>query len=99
MVLGLCLTKLSYVTKIVINIGVNVKEFILSSRIGVVPLDVCRKEVVSQVEDAPFTAVIADETNNVIVQNQLSIVVTYIHHYKVVLHQIYDGDSVMNGSI
>ena len=50
-------------------------------------------------EDAPFTAVIADETNNVIVQNQLSIVVTYIHHYKVVLHQIYDGDSVMNGSI
>ena len=42
-------------------------------------LKVYRREVVSQVEQTHFIAVIADETTDISVQNQLSIVLKYIH--------------------
>ena len=47
-------------------------------------LEVYRKEVVSQVGQAHFVAVIADETTDISVQNQLSIVLRYIHQGNVV---------------
>ena len=47
-------------------------------------LKVYKKEVVSQVEQAHFIAVIADETTDISVQNQLSIVVRYTHQGNVV---------------
>ena len=47
-------------------------------------LEVYRKEFVSQIEQAKFVAVIADETTDISVQNQLSIVVRYIHRGNVV---------------
>ena len=47
-------------------------------------LKVCRREFVSKVEQANFVAVIADEPTDISVQNQLSIVVRYIHQGNVV---------------
>ena len=47
-------------------------------------LNVYRKEVVSQIEQAEFVAVIADETTDVSVQNQLSVVLRYINEGRVV---------------
>ena len=48
-------------------------------------LGVYRKEVISQVSKPPFIAVIADETTDVAVQNQLSIIVIiYVHDCRVV---------------
>ena len=47
-------------------------------------LEVYKKEVIHQVRQANFIAVIADETTDVSVQNQLSIVIRYINNESVV---------------
>ena len=47
-------------------------------------LEIYRKEVISQVRQTNFVAVIADETTDVSVQNQLSIVIRYINNDSVV---------------
>ena len=47
-------------------------------------LQVYKNKVIAQVSEAPFIAVIADETTDVSVQNQLTLVIRYIHNCKVV---------------
>ena len=47
-------------------------------------LQIYKNKVIAQVSEAPFIAIIADETTDVSVQNQLSLVIRYIHDYKVV---------------
>ena len=45
---------------------------------------VYENKVIAEVSEAPFIAVIADETTDVSVQNQLTLVIRYIHNCKVV---------------
>ena len=47
-------------------------------------LQVYKNKVIAEVSEAPFIAVIADETTDVSVQNQLTLVIRYIHNCKVV---------------
>ena len=47
-------------------------------------LQIYKNKVIAQVSEAPFIAIITDETTDVSVQNQLSLVIRYIHDYKVV---------------
>ena len=47
-------------------------------------LQIYKNKVIAQVSEASFIAIIADETTGVSVQNQLSLVVRYIHDYKIV---------------
>ena len=47
-------------------------------------LELYRKEIISQVSKTPFIAIIADETTDVAVKNQLSIVIRYVHDCRVV---------------
>ena len=47
-------------------------------------LQVYKNKVIAQVSEAPFIAIVADETTDVSIQNQLSLVIRYIHNCKVV---------------